>query len=167
MSAAWAKIAEPFRPAKLNKLSLKLNPFRTIAIKSEVFDMVYFSEKFEFAATHKLWNNQFSEQKNMEVFGKCANPTGHGHNYVVEVTVKMPPGRDDFNVCDFEQVVDKADAEADAVKMLKGEFTFHDFQKQISMLKKMGSIRSLFERGSKRKPTVFSLIAASSAVASP
>jgi 6-pyruvoyltetrahydropterin/6-carboxytetrahydropterin synthase len=107
LGAAWVKLKEQFSPARLNKLSLKLSPFRTIAIKAEVFDMVYFSEKFEFAATHKLWNTQFSEQKNMEIFGKCANPTGHGHNYTIEVTVKMPPGRDDFNVCDFEQVVDR------------------------------------------------------------
>ena len=50
--------------------------------------MFYFSEKFEFAAMHRLWNDKFSEQQNLETFGKCANPTGHGHNYIVEVTVK-------------------------------------------------------------------------------
>jgi signal recognition particle subunit SRP54 len=49
-------------------------------------------------------------------------------------------------VKDFEKVVDKEEAEQDAMKMLKGEFTFGDFLKQIGMLKKMGSIRSLFER---------------------
>jgi 6-pyruvoyltetrahydropterin/6-carboxytetrahydropterin synthase len=54
--------------------------------------MVYFSEKFEFAATHKLWNDSFSDEQNLETFGKCANPSGHGHNYVVEVTVKTPAG---------------------------------------------------------------------------
>ncbi|MDP6945644.1 MAG: signal recognition particle protein, partial [Myxococcota bacterium] len=47
---------------------------------------------------------------------------------------------------DFEQVVDKETAEADAMKMLKGEFTFDDFLKQIAMLKKMGSLRSVLER---------------------
>ena len=67
--------------------------------------MVYFSEKFEFAATHKLWNDDFSEQRNFEVFGKCANPTGHGHNYVVEVTIRRPSG-EDFCIGDFEGIVD-------------------------------------------------------------
>ncbi len=47
---------------------------------------------------------------------------------------------------DFEQVVDQETAEKDAVKMLKGEFTYHDFLKQIAMIKQMGSLRSLFER---------------------
>ncbi len=50
--------------------------------------MFYFSEKFEFAAMHRLWNDKFSEQQNLEAFGKCANRAGHGHNYIVEVTVK-------------------------------------------------------------------------------
>jgi 6-pyruvoyltetrahydropterin/6-carboxytetrahydropterin synthase len=68
--------------------------------------MVYFCEKFEFAAMHKLWNNNFSEPKNFEVFGKCANPTGHGHNYVVEVAIKMPAARDDLRIGDFEKTVD-------------------------------------------------------------
>jgi len=68
--------------------------------------MIYFSEKFEFAATHKLWNEQFSSQCNFEVFGKCANPNGHGHNYVVEVTVKLPTDKDNFRIGEFEKIVD-------------------------------------------------------------
>lgn len=52
--------------------------------------MVYYSEKFEFAAAHKLWNEKFTEKQNIETFGRCANPAGHGHNYIVEVTVKWP-----------------------------------------------------------------------------
>ena len=107
LSSVWKILKKQFAPAGLSKLSLNLNPFRSIAIQSEVLDMVYFSEKFEFAATHKLWNDKFSEQKNMNVFGKCANPTGHGHNYIVEISVKTPPGRDDFNICNLEEVVDK------------------------------------------------------------
>jgi len=68
--------------------------------------MTYFSEKFEFAATHKLWNEQFSEQRNFEVFGKCANPTSHGHNYVVEVAVKTAADKDGLSISDFERTVD-------------------------------------------------------------
>ena len=47
---------------------------------------------------------------------------------------------------DFEQVVDKDTAEKDAVKMLKGQFTFGDFMKQINMIRKMGSIKSIMEK---------------------
>jgi 6-pyruvoyltetrahydropterin/6-carboxytetrahydropterin synthase len=68
--------------------------------------MVFFCEKFEFAAMHKLWNDDFTEQRNVEIFGKCAHPTGHGHNYIVEVMLQMPANRDDFRIGDFEKIVD-------------------------------------------------------------
>jgi 6-pyruvoyltetrahydropterin/6-carboxytetrahydropterin synthase len=41
-----------------------------------------------FSAGHRLYNPAFSEAENARIFGKCSNPTGHGHNYVLEVTVE-------------------------------------------------------------------------------
>lgn len=106
LKSAWTQLADKFGQAKLSKLTLALNPFRKAAIDCEDCKMVYFSEKFEFAAMHKLWNEQFSEQRNLELFGKCANPAGHGHNYLVEVTVKMPREGSDFCIGEFERIVD-------------------------------------------------------------
>lgn len=106
LGSAWDRLTDKFKTAKLSELSLKLNPFRKIAVNSKDTNMVYFSEKFEFAAMHKLWNDGFSEQQNLEVFGKCANPTGHGHNYIVEVTIQMPASRNDLRIDDFEKIVD-------------------------------------------------------------
>ncbi len=103
---AWCVLSDRFGSAKLSKLRLELNPFRTVAIESGDSKVFYFGEKFEFAAMHTLWNDKFSNEKNFEVFGKCANPAGHGHNYVVEVTVKKPGGDDGFRVADFEGIVD-------------------------------------------------------------
>ena len=40
-----------------------------------------------FVAGHRLFNPDFSEERNREVFGKCSSPSGHGHNYVLEVSV--------------------------------------------------------------------------------
>ena len=40
-----------------------------------------------FSASHRLHSDQMSEEENREVYGKCNNPYGHGHNYSVEVTV--------------------------------------------------------------------------------
>lgn len=106
LSSVWNRLTDKFGTTKLSELSLKLNPYRKIVLNSKDLNMVYFSEKFEFAAMHKLWNDDFSEQQNMEVFGKCANPTGHGHNYIVEVTIQMPTARNDFRIGDFEKIVD-------------------------------------------------------------
>ncbi len=106
LQSVWNKLADKFGTARLSKLSLKLNPFKKLSINMKDLEMVYFSEKFEFAAMHKLWNDDFSEKQNLDVFGKCANPAGHGHNYIVEVMIKTPTNKDDFHVCDFEKIVD-------------------------------------------------------------
>ena len=50
--------------------------------------MVYITRKENFSAAHKLSRPDWDEAKNMEVFGKCANPNWHGHNYNLTVTVK-------------------------------------------------------------------------------
>lgn len=44
-----------------------------------------------FNAAHKLWVKQWSDEKNWEMFGKCANKNWHGHNYQLFVTVKGEP----------------------------------------------------------------------------
>jgi 6-pyruvoyltetrahydropterin/6-carboxytetrahydropterin synthase len=106
LKSAWEQLADEFGTAKLSKLTLALNPFRKIAVDSEDCEMVVLGEKFEFAATHRLWNNDFSGERNLEVFGKCANPAGHGHNYVVEVAVKVPEDGRGFSVGAFERIVD-------------------------------------------------------------
>jgi 6-pyruvoyltetrahydropterin/6-carboxytetrahydropterin synthase len=107
LKSAWGQLADKFGTAKLRELNLSLNPFRKVAIDCEDCGVSYFSEKFEFAATHKLWNDDFSDERNRKVFGKCANPAGHGHNYVVEVTIKRPAGENDLCISDFEKVVDE------------------------------------------------------------
>ena len=48
------------------------------------------SRRYHFAASHRLHTPKLSEEENKRVYGKCSNPYGHGHNYVVEVTVTGP-----------------------------------------------------------------------------
>jgi len=50
--------------------------------------LLYLTRKAEFAASHYYHNPDLSPEENQRLFGKCNNPNGHGHNYVVEVTVK-------------------------------------------------------------------------------
>jgi 6-pyruvoyltetrahydropterin/6-carboxytetrahydropterin synthase len=98
-------LKDKFASAMLIELTLKLNPYRKIAFDCEDMKMFYFSEKFDFAAMHKLWNDKLSQKENFELFGKCANPAGHGHNYVLEVTIKAPTEQD-IRIGDFENIVD-------------------------------------------------------------
>lgn len=50
--------------------------------------MIYITRKLEFCASHRLFNPEYSDEKNAQVFGLCSNPNGHGHNYVMEVTLR-------------------------------------------------------------------------------
>ncbi len=67
------------------------------------------TRRFEFSAAHRYWNPNWSEERNQQVFGKCANPYGHGHNYVLEVTVagKVDPATGMvINIVDLKKIVD-------------------------------------------------------------
>jgi 6-pyruvoyltetrahydropterin/6-carboxytetrahydropterin synthase len=55
--------------------------------------MVYVTRRECFNAAHKLYRKDWSEKKNEEVFGPCANPNWHGHNYELFVTVKGKPAK--------------------------------------------------------------------------
>ncbi len=50
--------------------------------------MIYITRKEHFNAAHRMYREEWSAEKNAEVFGKCANPNWHGHNYNLFVTVK-------------------------------------------------------------------------------
>jgi 6-pyruvoyltetrahydropterin/6-carboxytetrahydropterin synthase len=56
--------------------------------------MVYLTRREHFNGAHRLFNPAWTEEKNDEVFGKCANKNWHGHNFDVYVTVKGEPNPD-------------------------------------------------------------------------
>jgi 6-pyruvoyltetrahydropterin/6-carboxytetrahydropterin synthase len=47
--------------------------------------------RYEFSAAHVLARSDWSEARNRAVYGKCANPSGHGHNYRIELTLEGAP----------------------------------------------------------------------------
>src|SRR2546422_5297560 len=49
--------------------------------------MHYLTRLVEFEASHRYWNPAFSAEENRRLFGKCVSPYGHGHNYVLRVTL--------------------------------------------------------------------------------
>jgi len=53
--------------------------------------MVFLTRRATFSASHYYWNDAWSAEKNQQVFGRCANRNGHGHNYTLEVTVAGNP----------------------------------------------------------------------------
>jgi 6-pyruvoyltetrahydropterin/6-carboxytetrahydropterin synthase len=56
--------------------------------------VIHFTRCYRFPAAHVLSSPRLSEQENRRIFGPCANPSGHGHDYRVEVTVAGPVDED-------------------------------------------------------------------------
>jgi len=52
--------------------------------------MMRVTRRYKFAASHRLNSSRLSEQRNGVLYGKCNNPYGHGHDYVLEVSVAGP-----------------------------------------------------------------------------
>ncbi|MFA9197928.1 MAG: 6-pyruvoyl tetrahydropterin synthase family protein [Aquirufa sp.] len=68
--------------------------------------MVHVIRKEHFNAAHRLFNPAWTEEKNFEVFGPCANNNWHGHNFELIVTVKGIPDPDTGFVYDLKQLGD-------------------------------------------------------------
>jgi 6-pyruvoyltetrahydropterin/6-carboxytetrahydropterin synthase len=66
--------------------------------------MIYISRKEHFNAAHKLYNPSWSEEKNKEVFGPCANANWHGHNFELIVTVSGTPEPETGFVVDLKKL---------------------------------------------------------------
>ena len=62
---------------------------------------VSLTRRYRFCAAHRLHTDFLTPQQNRAAFGKCNNPNGHGHNYVVLVTVKSEMGQE---ACQFEHL---------------------------------------------------------------
>ena len=79
----------------------------------------HLSRRYRFSASHRLHSAQMSDAENRAIYGKCNNPYGHGHNYVLEVTVSGPVDESTGMVCNLvdlddcvrRQVVTKFDLE--------------------------------------------------------
>lgn len=56
--------------------------------------MLRLTRRYKFSASHRLFNPELSAEQNRAIYGKCANPFGHGHDYVLEVSVVAPLGED-------------------------------------------------------------------------
>ena len=74
----------------------------------EIVKTVYITRRETFNAAHKLWREDWSEEKNEEVFGKCSNRNWHGHNFTIYVTVKGVPSPETgfvINLKDLSEII--------------------------------------------------------------
>jgi 6-pyruvoyltetrahydropterin/6-carboxytetrahydropterin synthase len=68
---------------------------------------VSLTRRYRFCAAHRLHTDFLTPQQNWAAFGKCNNPNGHGHNYVVLVTVKSETGQEVYQFEHLDRMVEK------------------------------------------------------------
>ena len=83
----WQRLAPSLPDGLLHRVRLYESSTRFTDYYGEDL-MVYLTKVYEFSAAHRLHSHVLSDEDNRDIFGKCNNPAGHGHNYVLEVTVK-------------------------------------------------------------------------------
>jgi len=66
--------------------------------------MIHITRRERFSAAHRLSRSEWSDEKNLDVFGKCSNPNWHGHNYELFVTVKGEPNPETGFVVNLSKV---------------------------------------------------------------
>jgi 6-pyruvoyltetrahydropterin/6-carboxytetrahydropterin synthase len=91
----------------LHGVKLLLSPFLNISCLASEHPMIRLSQKFEFSAAHRLHNPLLGDEQNQRIFGKCNNPSGHGHNYELQVTLMGEPDGNGLlmNVPKLEEIV--------------------------------------------------------------
>jgi 6-pyruvoyltetrahydropterin/6-carboxytetrahydropterin synthase len=73
---------------RARRLVFQLTPYHSYAIEDTDMAHLLIAQQYDFSAAHRLHVADLSDRENREVFGKCNNPSGHGHNYCVEVAVR-------------------------------------------------------------------------------
>lgn len=85
----WPRVVQAMPPgATLECLELLTTPTLRYSLSREDPAMVHMTQQFEFSASHRLHCAELSDDANRRIFGKCNHPSGHGHNYLVDVTVE-------------------------------------------------------------------------------
>jgi 6-pyruvoyltetrahydropterin/6-carboxytetrahydropterin synthase len=61
----------------------------------------HLTRRYMFSASHRLHSDEMSDEQNFATYGKCNNPFGHGHNYIIEITVNGPVDEGTGMVCNL------------------------------------------------------------------
>jgi 6-pyruvoyltetrahydropterin/6-carboxytetrahydropterin synthase len=91
----------------LRRVRWSLTPFHAIEMEVAEMSRVRISQQFDFSAAHRLHVPALGDEANRSTFGKCNNPSGHGHNYRIEVAADVELGDGTgFDLADLEAIVD-------------------------------------------------------------
>lgn len=96
-------------PSTLHCLRLCLTPYHDLEMSPADPSHALIRQRFDFSAAHRLHSPALSDEENLRLYGKCNNPRGHGHNYVVQPVVKVRiDSSPAFSLSDLESITDDA-----------------------------------------------------------
>lgn len=104
----WNALNGKFDNCSLYSIKLHENPF--LLSQKEEKSMIQLTRKYHFSAAHRLHSDHLSDEENKMVFGKCNNLHGHGHNYILEITVEGevdPVTGMVINLAELDKIVDQ------------------------------------------------------------
>lgn len=92
---------------------LRLTPYHDIEMAPSDPSYALIRQRFDFSAAHRLHSPALSDAENLKLYGKCNNPRGHGHNYIVQPVVKVRlDSHPAFSLVDLEAITDQAVVQA-------------------------------------------------------
>jgi 6-pyruvoyltetrahydropterin/6-carboxytetrahydropterin synthase len=103
----WRRLGGRLAGKRLVRIRLAGKPSPIVDCRGEgAMDV---TRVYEFSASHRLHSPNLPDERNREIFGKCNNPAGHGHNYVLEVTVRGEPGDSGevFAAAELDRIVER------------------------------------------------------------
>ncbi|MBY0112139.1 MAG: 6-carboxytetrahydropterin synthase [Phycisphaerales bacterium] len=114
-------------PAALQSVRLFLTPYHSLEMAAADQTTVVMRQRFDFSAAHRLHSPSLSDEENRRLYGKCNNPRGHGHNYVVEPAVRCKP--DALPLAELEALTDRVIIQAFDHKHLNEDTVEFDVRK--------------------------------------
>ena len=106
--AIWQRLAPKLNAAQLHRVRVYETPDLFVDFYGEDSEnqktgsmKAHLTRRYMFSASHRLHSDEMSEEENRATYGKCNNPYGHGHNYMVEVTVSGPVDDQTGMVCNL------------------------------------------------------------------
>lgn len=99
----WGRLEPAYPNGALHEIRITEEPELYLDKKAGSDDM-FLTRGYHFCAAHRLHQKSLSEAENRALFGKCTNPSGHGHNYRVEVTIKGAVDERTGTICNIRDV---------------------------------------------------------------
>lgn len=97
----WSELKNLPVEAELSEIRLEEMPTLWVELTKDTMTL---TRTYEFAASHRLHNPKLPQEENNDLYGKCNNPAGHGHNYILEVTVSGKPDEQTGFLCNLEEL---------------------------------------------------------------